>query len=190
MIDTLVRLLPDARAMLPGLRAAHGLAGHYGLVTLHRPSNADDSAKLGGILTVLQEISCGLPLVFPVHPRTRKQIAELALPDCPTLRLVEPLGYLEFLALQSGARVLITDSGGVQEETTYLGVPCLTLRPNTERPVTVEVGTNVLLGNDLSALRRSVAEILAGRFKRGRIPELWDGQAAERIANLIAAVSS
>lgn len=185
MIDTLLRLLPEARKLLPPLRSALGIPGHYGLVTLHRPANADDSAKLRRILAALDEISVGIPLVFPVHPRTRKQIADLQVTFRPSFHFVEPLGYMEFLALQSATKLVITDSGGVQEETTYLGVPCLTLRSNTERPVTVEIGTNQLLGDDLDAVRAETAKILAGQGKRGGIPPFWDGNAAERIASLL-----
>ena len=185
MIDTLVRLLPKAKQLIGPLRAKLGAMGDYGLVTLHRPSNADDSVKLSSILSALDEISRDLPLVFPVHPRTHRQIADLKLAGSPTLRLIEPLGYLEFLALQSAARVVITDSGGVQEETTYLGVPCLTLRKNTERPITVDQGTNLLLGDDLNLLRETVTQILAGGFKEGKVPELWDGHASERIADIL-----
>lgn len=191
MIDTLVRLLPQARMLLAprlqhyGLAAGNATSAAYGLVTLHRPCNADDSGKLRTILVALEEISRKIPLIFSVHPRTRQQIAGLSLEGSPTLRLVEPLGYLEFLALQSGAKLVITDSGGVQEETTYLGVPCLTLRKNTERPVTVDLGTNQLLGDDLDALRDAVDATLSGKNKRGSIPPLWDGRAGERIAEIL-----
>jgi UDP-N-acetylglucosamine 2-epimerase (non-hydrolysing) len=126
-----------------------------------------------------------LPVVFPIHPRTHKRILDSGLQVHPGIRLVEPMGYLEFLGTMAQARLVLTDSGGIQEETTALGVPCLTLRANTERPVTVTEGTNVLLGMDPAAIGPAVAEILAGRSKPGRIPDKWDGKAAERIADLV-----
>ncbi len=154
----------------------------YGLVTLHRPSNVDEPGQLGRLFGALAEIARDRPLLFPVHPRTRKRIAEFGLALPAGLRLAEPFGYLEFLALTDGAALVLTDSGGIQEETTALGVPCLTLRENTERPVTVEIGTNELVGTDPERIVREARRALAGDFKRGRIPELWDGHAAERIA--------
>lgn len=202
MIDTLVRLLPEALARWDGLRARFGLEKH-GLVTLHRPSNVDDPTTLASIIETLNEISRDLPLVFPIHPRTRQQledtqyavrntqypISNLALSEAEgtQLQLIEPLGYLDFLALQHSATLVITDSGGIQEETTYLGVPCLTVRENTERPVTVTLGTNTLVGQNMERLRAEVGRILAGDGKRGQVPPLWDGHAAERIANVIEA---
>ena len=137
-------------------------------------------------MAALSEISRSLPLVFPVHPRTRQRIDALgiALPD--SIHLLPPLGYMDFLNLWKDAVVAITDSGGLQEETTGLGVPCVTVRENTERPVTVEEGTNVIVGRDLNKLRQVVAEVLAGRSKQGRRPRLWDGKAAERICEILA----
>ena len=132
----------------------------------------------------LLEVSRELTLIFSAHPRTRKRISDFGL-NAGQLRVLDPLPYIDFLALQSGAQVVITDSGGIQEETTYLGVPCLTLRENTERPITVSMGTNVLVGRDPERLRRAVANILAGRHKKGTIPPLWDGKAAERIADVL-----
>lgn len=184
MIDTLIRLLPLAQP--PAIPA---LAARYALVTLHRPSNVDDREMLGAILETLDAVSHDLQIVFPIHPRTRKHIEEwgIALPADPRrVLLLDPLGYLEFLALQRGATVVITDSGGIQEETTYLGVPCLTIRENTERPATVTEGTNTLVGRDMALLQRELAAILAGRAKAGRIPELWDGHAGGRIAAILA----
>ncbi|HEX8254101.1 MAG TPA: UDP-N-acetylglucosamine 2-epimerase (non-hydrolyzing) [Thermoanaerobaculia bacterium] len=186
MIDTLVRLLPVARERWPELATRLGIE-RFGLLTLHRPSNVDDPAKLQRLVAALSELSCELPLVFPIHPRTREALRGLDLEVPPTLVLTDPLGYLDFLALQERATVVITDSGGVQEETTYLGVPCLTLRANTERPVTVDVGTNVLIGDDLDRLRAEVRAILGGTVRRGSIPELWEGHAAERIADVLLA---
>jgi UDP-N-acetylglucosamine 2-epimerase (non-hydrolysing) len=166
MIDSLVKLLPAAQ-----LQNRNGLPGRYALVTLHRPANVDDSIILS--------------VIFPAHPRTRKRIADFGL-HADQLQILDPLSYLEFLAMQSRATVVITDSGGIQEETTYLGVPCLTLRENTERPITVSLGTNVLVGRDPEKLRSELARILAGHAKKGTIPPLWDGHAGARIAALLA----
>jgi UDP-N-acetylglucosamine 2-epimerase (non-hydrolysing) len=187
MIDTLVRLLPlaEQQGVLERLMLeAHG----YGLVTLHRPSNVDDPAMLRRIMQTLLDISTDLPLVFPLHPRTRQQLRTLNLqPASSNLHLVDPLGYLEFLALQRHARLVITDSGGVQEETTFLGVPCLTVRENTERPVTVTLGTNRLVGQDVQLLQAAAREALGGLVQPGQIPPLWDGHASARIAEVILA---
>ena len=184
MIDTLVRLLPRARKTdpLPELTREA-----YALVTLHRPSNVDDPDKLADILTALDTISQKLPLLFPMHPRTRAKMAAMHLtPADSRLHIVDPLGYLEFLALQDRARLVITDSGGIQEETTYLGIPCLTLRENTERPVTITAGTNRLVGSDPRRLVDAVEAILMRGPQPAAIPELWDGQAATRIAAILA----
>ena len=178
MIDSLVRLLPVAMKC-----RANGFPPRYALVTLHRPSNVDDSQVLRRILECMVGVSSELGVVFPVHPRTRQRISEFGL-ETKNLHLTEPMPYIEFLALQAGAAVVITDSGGIQEETTYLGVPCLTLRHNTERPITEELGTNILVGNDTVRLRIELSKILAGNAKRGTIPPLWDGQASERIAEI------
>jgi UDP-N-acetylglucosamine 2-epimerase (non-hydrolysing) len=184
MIDTLVRLLPAARERWPPLRDRFGL-DRFALVTLHRPSNVDDAGKLVPLLQALADVSRELPLVFPIHPRTRESIrrAGFSVPD--SIAVVDPLGYLDFLALQERATAVITDSGGVQEETTFLGVPCLTMRANTERPVTVTLGTNKLLGDDLVRLRQEVHAIAAGTVRQGTIPPLWDGHAADRIADVL-----
>lgn len=191
MIDSLLQNRPLAKAPADTL-AAHGAdpalvqgAAGYGVVTLHRPSNVDDAATLERLLTVLREVSERLPLVFALHPRTRGNIERFGLQGLVTgarIALLPPQGYLEMLGLMAGASVVLTDSGGLQEETTALGVPCLTLRDNTERPITVDEGTNTLVGRDVQAIRDGVATILAGRGKRGRVPENWDGHAAERIA--------
>jgi UDP-N-acetylglucosamine 2-epimerase (non-hydrolysing) len=178
MIDSLVRLLPAIRA------CKNGFSERYSLVTLHRPSNVDDDHRLRTILNSLVEINDELDVVFPVHPRTRQRISQFGL-DVSKLHLLEPLPYIEFLALQSHATAVITDSGGIQEETTYLKVPCLTLRENTERPVTVELGTNILLGQDPARLQSELAKILAGNAKTGTIPPQWDGCAGERIADVL-----
>ena len=191
MIDSLVTNRPHARPIASTL-AAHGIApsflshahGH-GVVTLHRPSNVDDADTLRSLLGVLREVSASLPLVFALHPRTRNNIERFGLADMidhQRMALLPPQGYLEMLGLMRDATLVLTDSGGLQEETTALGVPCLTLRENTERPITAEQGTNTLVGRDPQAIRDGVAEILRGDGKRGRVPELWDGHAAERIA--------
>lgn len=184
MIDTLVRLL--VRASSVGLE---DVPARYALVTLHRPSNVDDPVVLRRIIGALDEISRELPVLFPIHPRTRQRLDEweVEVSVDGQLRLMEPVGYLEFLALQRRATVVITDSGGMQEECTYLGVPCLTLRDNTERPVTVTLGTNIVVGRDMKRLRQEVDQILVGRAKQGTIPPLWDGKASERIAGVVVA---
>jgi UDP-N-acetylglucosamine 2-epimerase (non-hydrolysing) len=158
----------------------------YGLVTLHRPSNVDSTEALRRILLVLNEVSLELPLVFALHPRTRVNIDRFGLGDLIAsgrIAILPPQGYLEMLGLLADAALVLTDSGGVQEETTALGIPCLTLRDSTERPITVEQGTNTVVGTDRSAILAGVGEILAGRGKQGRVPELWDGHAAARIAS-------
>jgi len=187
MIDTLLQHLPKARAT--GAPARLGLTpGGYAVLTLHRPSNVDDPEVLGGLLGAIAEIQATLPVVFPVHPRTRQRLAALtggpSLEALPGLRLCEPLGYLEFLGLTSQAKLVLTDSGGLQEETTALGIPCLTLRENTERPVTITEGTNTLVGTSPEKVLAAAREALAGRGKAGRTPALWDGHAAERIAEI------
>ena len=188
MIDTLVRLLPVAlqtywnrgRIQIEDIVLEKG---KYALVTLHRPVNVDDERALQRIVEVLIEISQHLPIIFPVHPRTARHLRVRG--NKKRLHLVPPLGYLEFLALQKHAVFVITDSGGVQEETTYLGVPCLTVRENTERPITISMGTNTLVGQDIERLRREVYQILEGNKKQGWVPPLWDGHAAERIAKIL-----
>lgn len=182
MIDSLIRLLPAARELSTTV-----FPKRLALVTLHRPSNVDDPANLRRILDSLGKASEELEVVFPVHPRTRERIAEFGI-RVPRLHLRDPMSYLEFLGLQSRAAVVITDSGGIQEETTYLGVPCLTLRANTERPVTVTVGTNTLVGDHHDKLVGEIESILAGRGKKGTIPPLWDGHAGERIADVLNAL--
>ncbi|MCL2524241.1 MAG: UDP-N-acetylglucosamine 2-epimerase (non-hydrolyzing) [Betaproteobacteria bacterium] len=191
MIDSLLSNRQHARAPAATIALGGGdpaliaAAEGYGVVTLHRPSNVDDPAVLAALLGVLREIATGLPLVFALHPRTRQNIERFGLQnliDRPRMLLLPPQGYLEMLGLMAGARIVLTDSGGLQEETTALGVPCLTLRENTERPITVNQGTNTLVGRDIAAIRQRTAETLAGHGKSGRVPELWDGRAAERIA--------
>jgi UDP-N-acetylglucosamine 2-epimerase (non-hydrolysing) len=184
MIDTL--LAHEQRARASGARARYAPGAEYGLVTLHRPSNVDAAGTAGGLARALADVSQRLPLVFPMHPRTRAAFDAAGLLPLLTaggrIRIIEPLGYLEFLDLMSGARLVLTDSGGIQEETTVLGVPCLTLRANTERPATVEHGTNRVVGTDPAAVLRAAEESLASP-PRGRRPGLWDGKAAERVAD-------
>jgi len=182
MIDTLIRFLPYAEKRWSDWQRELNLR-RYVLVTLHRPSNVDSPVVLGHALEALEEISRSIRVIFPIHPRTRQQIAATGLLAPGSLRLMDPLGYVDFLALLRNATAAITDSGGIQEESTYLGVPCLTLRENTERPITVTIGTNTIVGHDFKRLRQEVERILEGRGKRGGCPPLWDGRAAERIAN-------
>ena len=184
MIDTLVRMLPKTREQIPA-----DLPPRFALVTLHRPSNVDDIPWLSSMLRVLTELSAELPVLFPVHPRTQERLRQAGVNGnngSGHLRFMDPLPYLSFLGLQTQAAVIITDSGGIQEETTYLGVPCLTVRENTERPVTTEIGTNILVGRDISRLREAVHSIQRGETKKGQIPSLWDGKAAKRIAAILA----
>lgn len=195
MIDSLVANREFARKPADILNVAGfdpaviGQPEGYAVVTLHRPSNVDQKETLQPLLSVLREVSEKLPLVFALHPRTRANIERLGLQHLvsgESIILLPPQGYLEMLGLMSSARLVLTDSGGLQEETTALGVPCLTLRENTERPITVEQGTNTMVGRDRRAILSGAVDILSGGGKRGRIPELWDGHAAERIASHLA----
>jgi len=185
MIDTLIRLLPQADDAFEKLRAELSL-GSFGLITLHRPANVDDETVFLPMLEALDSLSRELPLIFPVHPRTRQKWLTRLKSCHPNLRAIDPLGYLEFLALQKNARVVITDSGGIQEEATYLGIPCLTLRENTERPITVTMGTNVLIGRDWELLRKQFHRALNAPRARKSLPPLWDGNAAGRIAEILS----
>lgn len=181
MIDSLIRFLPVAK------QTRNGLPERYALVTLHRPSNVDEGGRLRCIMESLLETQDRLDVIFPVHPRTRQRIAEFGI-DASRLHLTGPLPYIEFLTLEMHAAVVITDSGGIQEETTYLRVPCLTLRSNTERPVTVTVGTNVLVGGDSGKLKAELLKVLEGKAKAGDVPPLWDGRAGERIAQILGSL--
>jgi UDP-N-acetylglucosamine 2-epimerase (non-hydrolysing) len=199
MIDSLRRFLPLAKQSsalrdLSLLAEDGNSAAPFALLTLHRPSNVDDAERLRALLGVLEEIGRRLPLIFPAHPRTQERMREFGVLAKSTsvlhlrqtdLRVTDPMGYLEFLHLMSEAKFVLTDSGGIQEETTALGIPCLTLRENTERPVTVEQGTNEIVGRDPQKILAAVDAILAGRGKRGRAPDLWDGHAAERIVEIL-----
>ena len=157
----------------------------YGVVTLHRPSNVDEEDALRGIVGALRELSEELPLVFPVHPRTRHNMERFGIDPGPRLTLLSPLAYMDFLNLWKDAALVLTDSGGLQEETTALGVPCITLRENTERPITIEEGTNVLAGTDPAKILAAAREILRSGGKQSRRPVLWDGHAAERIVEIL-----
>jgi UDP-N-acetylglucosamine 2-epimerase (non-hydrolysing) len=187
MIDTLLEHLPRARELdVPGKLGLH--PGEYAVLTLHRPSNVDDPAVLEGILGAVARIAARVPVVFPVHPRTRKTVESrgIRLAEIPGMVLSDPLGYLEFLSLTSRARLVLTDSGGLQEESTVLGIPCLTLRKNTERPITIEEGTNVLVGTDPEAIFAEADRALSdGGGRVRRVPALWDGQAAGRIVDAV-----
>jgi UDP-N-acetylglucosamine 2-epimerase (non-hydrolysing) len=186
MIDSLLKHVEQAdnQKILESLGV---VARNYGVVTLHRPSNVDYKENLTAILEALSEISGQIPLVFPVHPRTRKRIAEFGLNHLlgPGLIMSQPLGYLDFLKLNKEARLVLTDSGGIQEETTVLGVPCITLRDNTERPATITFGTNILVGADKIRILEAAASVLNDKGQKKRIPPLWDGQAARRIVDTL-----
>jgi UDP-N-acetylglucosamine 2-epimerase (non-hydrolysing) len=191
MIDTLIRLMPRAEERWPSLRERLELESgdrRYALVTLHRPSNVDQPESLQSLVEVLGRIGREIPVLFAVHPRTRRRMAEFGLePPGGRLRMLDPLGYLDFLALQCHAAVVITDSGGIQGETTFLRVPCLTVRENTERPVTLTLGTNRLVGQDPHHLYQEVRKVLEGETRRGQVPPLWDERAGERIAAVLTA---
>lgn len=164
------------------LKARHS---HYGVVTLHRPSNVDDPEVFARVAAGLRDISLQLPLIFPVHPRSRGNLDRFGIDLGPNVILTQPLSYMEFLNLWKDATVVLTDSGGLQEETTALGIPCLTIRENTERPITVTEGTNVLVGTDPVRITVAALRVLRGEVKRGRRPHLWDGRAAERIVEIL-----
>ncbi|HXV21996.1 MAG TPA: UDP-N-acetylglucosamine 2-epimerase (non-hydrolyzing) [Desulfuromonadales bacterium] len=191
MIDTLLKHREKAKDV--GLVSRWGLdTGAFATLTMHRPSNVDDPNVLGGLLEALNEISRELPIIFPIHPRTRKMAEQFglshffkSLDKIEGIWVTEPLGYMEFLHLNMNARLVLTDSGGLQEETTVLGVPCITMRNNTERPITCEVGTNFLVGNRPEKVLECARKILGGEVPEGRIPEKWDGKAAERIVRVL-----
>jgi UDP-N-acetylglucosamine 2-epimerase (non-hydrolysing) len=156
------------------------------VLTLHRPANVDDPTTLRKIFSALEKIAAELPVIFPAHPRTQARLDEFGIQPPPQVRIIEPLGYLDFLQLWSNARLVLTDSGGLQEETTALGIPCLTLRENTERPITVEQGTNRVVGREAQAILAATFDVLRGdQNQPARIPELWDGRAAERIVEAL-----
>lgn len=187
MIDSLKRHL-DACRRSPILDTLGFNSGEYAVLTLHRPSNVDDKDVLQKVLISLNEIGSRIPIVFPCHPRTRKELADFGLSnliDKNGIRVLEPIGYIDFLRLQSDAKFVLTDSGGIQEETTYLGIPCITLRYNTERPVTVEMGSNILTGPEPEKILEAASQILDGVTKKSEIPPLWDGAVAGRIVEIL-----
>ena len=196
MIDTLMKHRKMASKL--ALRAKLGLeVGNYATLTMHRPGNVDDRDVLKGILEAVAEISQQVPVIFPIHPRTKKMAEQYGLESFFSTALkpegiwiTEPLGYLEFLHLNMGARLVMTDSGGLQEETTVLGVPCLTMRPNTERPITCEKGTNIMVGSDKDNILKHAREVLSSPPPQGQIPDKWDGHAAKRIVEVLLRINS
>jgi UDP-N-acetylglucosamine 2-epimerase (non-hydrolysing) len=188
MIDALRQYLPLAQ----GSRLAgelgltkNGACLPFAVLTLHRPANVDSALALEGLLKTIGAVARRLPVIFPVHPRTQKRLEELRKGNRSEIRMIPPASYLDFLFLLSRAKMVLTDSGGIQEETTALGVPCLTLRENTERPITVTEGTNEVVGQDANKILSAVDAVLAGKWRGGRIPQLWDGHAAERIVAVL-----
>jgi UDP-N-acetylglucosamine 2-epimerase (non-hydrolysing) len=197
MIDTLMTHLDKAKGLDVGQRFG-ATRGNYVAMTMHRPANVDEREVLSRILEALQNIAQTLPIIFPIHPRTARMLRSFGLEDqvrplaesrnaiTSGIWSCEPLGYLDFLNLYMNARFVLTDSGGLQEETTVLGIPCLTMRPNTERPITVSLGTNVVVGNTPDRILKSANDILSGNFKKGQIPLKWDGKAGERIVDILS----
>ena len=184
MIDTLLANIERARERAVSTREDLGLTDRYGVMTLHRPSNVDEADSLKALLGALGEIAADVPLVFPTHPRTANHLEDFGIELPDGIRLIDPLGYLDFVGLVDGASIVLTDSGGVQEETSILGVPCLTLRENTERPVTCELGTNELVGTEPAAILDAAKRALDEPGEPAQMP-LWDGQAAQRIASVL-----
>lgn len=186
MIDSLVANLEIANksTILDDLKIE---PDNYIAMTMHRPSNVDDEKVLRGLLEVINEISTRIPVIFPCHPRTTARIEQFGIidPNNKNFRIIEPLGYLDFLKLQSHAKVVLTDSGGVQEETTYLKIPCITMRENTERPSTVDIGSNIIVGSDPDKVREAAFNALDGKAKKGEIPKHWDGNTANRIVEIL-----
>jgi UDP-N-acetylglucosamine 2-epimerase (non-hydrolysing) len=189
MVDTLLKHVDSALLRAPW-SDFDVQPGEYALLTLHRPSNVDERETLAALMAVINAVAEQIPVLFPVHPRTRTRLKDWNIATAPDLRLEDPLPYLAFLGLMAKARCVLTDSGGIQEETTALGVPCLTLRWNTERPITINEGTNRLVGTDREQILNGVAEILSGNWRQGTRPALWDGRAGERIAAIIQAYLS
>jgi len=188
MIDTLLK--NRAKAATSNILSQFNLdSNDFAVLTLHRPTNVDDPVTFGRILDALEIIQNDMPVIFPIHPRTRKNLTFLSLgrrvEKLPNLRLIEPLGYLDFLKLMSSAKLVLTDSGGIQEETTILKIPCLTLRENTERPITTEVGSNRVVGTDTDKIIETYRQVVDGGWCKPQIPSLWDGHAAERIVKII-----
>lgn len=188
MIDALRQSLPlaqDSRLAQELGLTKNGACLPFAVLTLHRPANVDSTAALEGLLRIIDTVAARLPVIFPVHPRTKKKLEGVVCRNGGDIKIIPPASYLDFLYLLSRAKVVLTDSGGIQEETTALGVPCLTLRENTERPITVTEGTNQVVGQDADKILRAVDMVLAGKWKEGRVPLLWDGHAAERIIDVL-----
>jgi UDP-N-acetylglucosamine 2-epimerase (non-hydrolysing) len=190
MIDSLHHFLPLAQKSQIGhdLGLCDKSWTPFAVLTLHRPSNVDSMEDLDRLLSAIDAIAVQVPVIFPVHPRTGQRITQSGTEHHRNLRFIQPVGYLDFLCLLSKASLVLTDSGGIQEETTVLGVPCLTLRENTERPVTISEGTNLLVGSDPEKIVAAARDILAGKRKVGRVPPLWDGKAAQRIVEILLQV--
>lgn len=186
MIDTLLQNVEAARKLDPWAGFGHRRPDRYAVLTLHRPANVDDPDVLRRLLGALERVAEHLPVLFPVHPRTQARLQDLGWSAPPAIFQVPPQGYLDFLSLMAGATLVLTDSGGLQEETTALGIPCLTLRENTERPITVEEGTNQVVGSDPELILRHTEAVLNGQGKSGRAPALWDGRASERIVGAVS----
>lgn len=187
MIDSLVQHLPKAEESC--ILKDYGLTPqNYVLVTLHRPSNVDSKEDLMQLINLLNALGEKEKLIFPIHPRTKSNMAKFGLDGILNKNVIitDPIGYIDFMALTKNSRLIVTDSGGIQEESTYMGVQCITVRDNTERPSTVEIGTNQLIGTDLAKVEKAALEVLSGKVKKGKIPELWDGKAAERITEIIS----
>ncbi len=188
MIDSLRRYerLAERSNILEQLNIT---SNNYGLITLHRPSNVDNKKSFEKIITAFEEIEKKIPLIFPIHPRSRKQIKQFSLKsrfeNMKNFKLIDPVGYLDFLKLEKDAKLVITDSGGIQEETTVFGVPCITIRENTERPITIKQGTNQLVGNDTQKIIKAVESILGGHCKERTIPKFWDGKTALRVVEVL-----
>lgn len=185
MIDNLIHKLGSLNGSSFDTTSLKQKLSKYLFLTLHRPSNVDDYEVFERILVGLNEVAEEIPIIFPIHYRTKERLDRFGLKPSDNIILLKPLSFSESLYLWKDAKVVLTDSGGLQEETTALGIPCLTLRENTERPVTVEIGTNTLVGSDMESLKRNVSDILQGRYKKGQIPELWDGKASERIIQIL-----
>ncbi|MFQ5568405.1 MAG: non-hydrolyzing UDP-N-acetylglucosamine 2-epimerase [Rhodothermales bacterium] len=184
MIDTLLKHVDECIDTAPWAKRFDLEPFSYGLLTLHRPSNVDEEATLAKLIRIVQSLG-KVPIIFPVHPRTWERLARTGIELQAPIRPCEPLPYKTFLGLQARAKFVLTDSGGIQEETTALGIPCLTLRSHTERPVTIEEGTNCLVGTDPRQIRKQIDSIVAGSWKKGKKPHLWDGQSALRIVDVV-----
>ena len=186
MIDTLIAMLPKIKKISIPVEISNFIKNYYAVLTLHRPSNVDDGNILSEILSGIEFISRKIPVIFPVHPRTEKQIKKLKLGQYfKNIKIVSPLGYLEYMKLMKEAKLVFTDSGGVQEETTFLGIPCLTLRNNTERPITIKEGTNKLVGTNKKKIIEESFKILNKKYVKRRVPKFWDGNASKRIVKIL-----